>query len=192
MKKMFYSATLILVISAVFLQGCFSSRIRFAGDLKPSKNPVPIYVYSVDSLFYSLENYELVGNELYGKGTVSTADSTHPFEGKIQLNRIEYAQFDELTISSALFSSLGVCLVGSMMLAHIHSGPEELTAQAQIYTYDPRYPGGYGGGGSCPFVYAVGADGAELQGEAIGTALGRAMETTGYTPLNLTGEETGI
>jgi len=169
---------LLIASLLVLLSSCGTTEsIRTVSDLRRAEGPV--LLLGVDGSRYKA-NVSYVGQEfLVGSGTVADSSGTRPFADTIRYSSLTHI------IGSEGMGVLGYAIVIPVAAVTVLGAANGLSQNpsASATEYAP-------GGGSCPLVMSWNGESWVLEGEAVGTALGRGLETeTGTILPHLT--ETG-
>lgn len=135
-----------------------------------------LLVLTKDSAKYYLDRFSLKDSTMQGFGTREHRNFVADFEGEISLKDVTYV------IGSPAINFWDVLGFTAVLLAatpaiEAAGGPSSSVNAAE-------YPEPLGGGSSCPTLYAWNGSAYELDGEAFGTALGKALETETGTVLH--------
>lgn len=154
----------------ILLSSCvFNSEISTYNELAENKSEGNIQIVTVDSTVYFTDAYSYNDSSIniFGKMKKNNTDSI--YKGDLLFKNISYIQTKETFFWPSLaFVGMNIFIVGN--------GVSMLSSNTGI---DPIikivYPSG--GGGSCPYVYSWNGEAYNLEGEAFGIALGKALET---------------
>lgn len=135
-----------------------------------------LLVLTKDSSKYYFDRFSVKDSTMEGFGKREHRDFVTDFKGEISLREVTYV------IGSPAFNFWDVLGITAVLLATIPGldaagGPTSSVNAAE-------YPEPTGGGSSCPTLYAWNGSVYQLDGEAFGTALGRALETETGTVLH--------
>lgn len=168
MKKLVFIS---IIISVLFLCNCQSSKqIRAFGGLSSLKNDY-LQIVMIDTTIYNVNNFTYNDTTITIVGKKNKNGLKTNFKGKLEFSKIAYIQTQE----GNFFQSLGFVAATS---AIVLSGASNLGSTSEIHpTLKIIYPKRPGGGGSCPFIYSWDGEQFQIEGEAFGTALGKALET---------------
>jgi hypothetical protein len=153
------------ILSVLLLPGCWSTtNIRTYRDMSEAP-PHSLRVMTVDTTLYEFTRFSFTDSLIEGEGEHLVAGRWLLFSGQVPMSRIVYIQsrsFDVLT-----------SLVGLGVIGLTAAWFNEANAEEGLRVWRP-----YGGGGSCPYVYAWDGSRFVREGEAFGTALGKGLETS--------------
>jgi hypothetical protein len=153
------------MLSVLLLSGCWSTtNIRTYRDMSEAP-PHWLRVMTVDTTLYELTRFSFTDSLIEGEGEHLVAGCWLPFSGELPMSRIVYIQ-------SRSFNAL-TSLVGLGVIGLTAAWFNEANAEEGLRVWRP-----YGGGGSCPYVYAWNGSRFVRQGEVFGTALGKGLETS--------------
>lgn len=154
----------------ILLSSCiFNSEISNYNELAENKTDGKIQIVTIDSTAYFTDTYSYNDSSISIIGKIKKKNIESIYNGDLLFSDISYIQTKETYfIPTVAFVGMNVFLVGN--------GISMLTSTTGI---DPIvkivYPSG--GGGSCPYVYSWNGETYNLEGEAFGTALGKALES---------------
>jgi hypothetical protein len=153
------------ILSVLLLSGCFSTTdVRTYRDISEAL-PHTIRIMALDTTIYELRRFSFTDSLVEGEGEHLVAGHWLPFSGELPMSRIVYIQ----SRSFNTFTSL----VGLGLIGLTAAWFDEANAEEGLKVWRP-----YGGGGSCPYVYAWNGSRYVRQGEVFGTAFGKGMETS--------------
>ncbi len=168
----------------MLMTGCSTTeRVTRRSQLANPYATGPIAVLMKNGTQYRLENYRLDDSTLQAlSGSFEfPPDGTgaRGFQGEIPLRDIAIVQTSSTSFGKALFG-IGVTAVFVGAAISYLGGDNSFRIGQQV-----RYVGPMGGGGgeSCPSIYSWNGGGYVLEGEAFGTALGKALETDSWIAL---------
>ena len=153
------------ILSLLFLSGCYSTtNVRTYRDMSEAL-PHSLRIMAVDTTVYELKRFSFTDSLVEGEGEHLVAGHWLPFSGQLPMSRIVYIQSRSFNTFTSL---VGLGLIGLTAAWFNEAGTEE-----GLRVWRP-----YGGGGSCPYVYAWDGSRYVRQGEVFGTALGKGLETS--------------
>ena len=160
------------MITVLTFNSCQSvNQILTLNDLTEAQKDGNIQIVSVDSTIYYVSMFSFNDSSIYVSGTKKKFDLLTDYTGKLYFKDISYIQTRNTnTIGTLAFLGLTGLIVyyGSSAIENT-SG---INAAVKI-----TYPSSGSGTGSCPFIYSWNGNEYVLEGEAFGTALGKALET---------------
>ena len=154
----------------ISLSSCvFNSEISTYNELAESKVDGKIQIVTVDSTVYFSDTYSYNDSSISIIGKMQKKNIESIYNGNLLFRDISYIQTKETYFWPSLaFVGMNIFLVGN--------GVSMITSTAGISpVVKIVYPSG--GGGSCPYIYSWNGETYNLEGEAFGTALGKALET---------------
>jgi hypothetical protein len=170
-----------IIIVLILVTGCMTSRYTSEADI-PSINRAlvsngSINFFTKDGKEFELDVTYMDSLRLSGIGRYKDSSNLDwkAYNGDVKLDSIDLVLINKYNTSKNILTvGSGVALLALYTNAVRGQDTPELQADIE-YTYTGPYQPG-GGGSSCPFVYSwTGSDWA-LEGEAIGTAFGKALE----------------
>jgi hypothetical protein len=167
-------------VAAMVLIGCYSNeRITRRSQIADPLATGPLMVLMNDGAKYRLENYRLSDSTLTVlSGNTETGDKqqvAHSFRGDLPLRDIAAVQTSSTSIGKTLLG-IGVTAIFVGTAISYLDGGDPLRVTRTVDYIGPS--GGGGGGESCPSIYSWNGNGYVLEGEAFGTAFGKALETS--------------
>ena len=167
------TTTNILLTAFIFtLNSCYSVKeISTFNDLAETMEDGDIQIVSRDTTVYFVDNFTYSDSLINIKGIKRKSDLQIEFNGNLYFKDIAYIQTASTnSIASLAFLGINVFLISNGV--SILSDPSGINAVVKIV-----YPYSGGGGTSCPYIYSWDGNNYKLEGEAFGTALGKALET---------------
>ena len=163
---------LLAIISILILNSCFSVKeILTFKDLAEAREDGEIQIVTGDTTVYYVDNFTFSDSSINIRGIKKKSDLQNEYNGSLDFNDIAHIQsVNSNTLQNLAFLGANVLLISNGV--SIISDPSTIEAVIEIV-----YPGGSGGGGSCPYIYSWNGSNYNLEGEAFGTALGKALET---------------
>jgi hypothetical protein len=148
----------------------FNNEISTYNELAENKSDGNIQIVTVDSIVYFTDSYSYTDSSINMVGKKKYNNNESVYKGDLLFKNISYIQTKETYFWPSLaFVGLNIFIVGNGVLM--------LTSTAGISpAIKIVYPSG--GGGSCPYIYSWNGETYNLEGEAFGTALGKALETS--------------
>jgi hypothetical protein len=163
--------SVLLLAAALLGSGCsFREKIEKFSQLKERNGIGPIRALTVDSLLYTFNTFSINDSMLTGSGTVQHGDRTQLFDSSIAFTHIVFIEGKETNGLRTLAILPGVTFMAAG-LAMMLTQPSEFTI------FRPS-------GSSCPSVYAFNGKKFELDAEAFGTSVSKALEATTYSRLS--------
>lgn len=169
----------LLVISSVIVwvqTGCFHNvSVTRRSQLPDAASKVPITVMTTDNKKYTFVEYVMDDSSVSGSAILENeTEKKDPVSIAILFSDISYVHIREISIWRGLFSAVAVgWFVLTALDSYNSDNPLSITP---VVSY--HWPGGMGGGSSCPFIYGWNGTEYIMEGEAIAIAWGRAMEIT--------------
>jgi hypothetical protein len=164
----------IYLIAFIFiLNGCYSVKeISTFKDLVDAHKDGEIQIVTRDTTVYYADKFSYSDSSINIRGIKKKSDLETEYEGSLYFKDIAYIQY----LNSNFMQ--GLLIVGATGLiagygSSVLSGTSGIEAVVKIVY--PSYGGG--GSGSCPYIYSWDGNNYKLEGEAFGTALGKALET---------------
>ena len=164
----------IYLIAFIFiLNGCYSVKeISTFKDLADARKDGEIQIVTRDTTVYYADNFSYSDSSINIRGIKKKSNLQTEYEGSLYFKDIAYIQY----LNSNFMQ--GLLIVGATGLiagygSSVLSGTSGIEAVVKIVY--PSYGGS--GSGSCPYIYSWDGNDYKLEGEAFGTALGKALET---------------
>lgn len=162
-----YLTALILIINS-----CYSVKeISTYKDLAEARKDGEIQIVTRDTSVYYVDKFTYSDSSINIRGVKKKSDNQTEFKGNIYFKDIAYIQY----LNSNFMR--GVLLLGATGVIIGYGAPILAASPGIEALVKIVYPAGPGGGGSCPYIYSWDGSDYKLEGEAFGTALGRALET---------------
>jgi len=157
--------------TVLFLITCqHANEIALYKDLSKASREGAIQVVTIDTSVYYLNKFTFDDSSLTGTGTREKAQIKSDFDGRLLFKDISYIQSRDHNLLKSL-AFLGVTTFIVIKGSPAITDESGLEAVVEII-----YPSRGGGGSSCPFIYSWNGEKYVLEGEAFGTALGKALE----------------
>ncbi len=161
-----------LIAFILMMSGCYSVKeISNYKDLWDARRDGEIQIVMRDTTVFYVDKFTYSDSLINIRGVKKKSDIQTEYEGSLNFKDITYIQGPSSNFMQ------GVLLVGATGLI-VGYGAPIITNTSGIETIVkivyPTYPGG---GGSCPYIYSWDGYNYKLEGEAFGTALGKALET---------------
>ncbi len=156
----------------ILLSSCvFNSEISTYNELAENKSKGNIQIVTVDSTVYFTDTYSYNDSSISIIGKMKKNNIESIYKGNLLFRDISYIQTKETYFWPSLaFVGLNIFLVGN--------GVSMLTSTTGIDAIVKIVYPSEVGGGSCPYIYSWNGETYNLEGEAFGTALGKALETS--------------
>lgn len=185
-KHLFTHTICIVIAGIIFLQSCsFTERVYRRSELSDPKDNGNIVVMTTQSVKYKLETYVLKDSSIIGTGyQIRDEGEDIPFSGELKYSNIVYIETSMFSFWKTLIVTAGITTFSTIALPNV--GIDDPLNIYPIIRY--KYSSG-DGSGSCPFIYSWNGSEYELEGEAIATAWGRALEMKTRTLLPSLSEE---
>jgi hypothetical protein len=167
-----------LIAFTLVMSGCYSIKeISTYKDLGDARREGEIQIVTRDTTVYYTEKFFYSDSSINIKGVKKKFDMETEYEGKLFFKDISYIQYMKSSFMQGLLltGATGVILGYGVPIITDASGVEIIAKI--VYPYS-------GSGGSCPYIYSWDGIEYKLEGEAFGTALGRALETETNIVLN--------
>lgn len=161
-----------LILFILLLSGCYSvNEISTYKDLGDARRDGEIQIVMRDSTVFYVDKFTYSDSSINIRGFKKKSNIQTEYEGSLNFKDIAYIQ----NLNSNFMQ--GVLIVGATGLI-VGYGAPIITNTSGIETIVKIvYPTYSGGGGSCPYIYSWDGNNYKLEGEAFGTALGKALET---------------
>ena len=158
-----------IYIGLVSINGCFfNSEISTFNELAVMKESGKIIIIDTDSVVYYVNEFIYSDTSIGVSGTKTKLGYESEYSGELLFSNISYIQTNEASFLPALaFVGLNLFIIGDGVSMMTNPGIEPII--------EILYPSG--SGGSCPYVYSWNGKEYNLEGEAFGIALGKALET---------------
>lgn len=158
--------TIFLWIVIILLNSCvFNSEISTYNDLAKEKTKGKIQIVTTDTTVYITESYSYNDSSISMIGSKRKYDFQSSYEGKLPFKDISYIQTkEEYFYPTLAYLGLNIFLIGN-----------GVTMLSAVNGIEPIII--YSSGGSCPYIYSWNGREYHLEGEAFGTAFGKALET---------------
>ncbi len=171
------------LIAGLAIEGCSTTeRVTRRSQLADPYATGPLTVLMKNGTQFRLENYRLHDSTLQALSgsteLLPDGQGARDFQGHVPLRDIAVVQTSSTSLGKALLG-IGITAVFVGTAISFFGGDDALTMGQEV-----RYVGPGGGGGeSCPSIYSWNGGGYVLEGEAFGTALGKALETDSWIAL---------
>jgi len=165
-----FLSNILFFITVILLITCQSAKeITYYKDLSKASREGAIQVVTIDTSVYYINKFTFNDTSITGTGTREKNQIKTDFNGQLLFKDISYIQSSDTDLLKS-FAFLGVTTF------IVLSGVSVITAESGLEaTIKIVYPEG-SAGGSCPFIYSWNGKKFVLEGEAFGTALGKALE----------------
>ncbi len=164
------NSILLLGMVLLFITCQSVKEITFYKDLSKASKEGDIQVVTIDTSVYYINKFMFDDSSLTGTGTREKNLIKSDFYGQLLFKDISYIQSRDHNLLKSL-AFLGVTTFIVLKGTPAITDVSELEAIVEII-----YPSRGGGGSSCPFIYSWNGEKYVLEGEAFGTALGKAFE----------------
>ena len=155
-----------IAIIIIAFYSCYSVKeISTFKDLAEARAEGELQIVSIDTTIYYVDNFTYSDSSINIKGIKKKSDLQNEYNGSLDFKDIVYIQsVNSNTLQNLAFLGVNVFLIanGASML----SDPSEVEAIVK-----------FAGGGSCPYIYSWNGNIYNLEGEAFGSAFGKAFET---------------
>ncbi|NOX64668.1 MAG: hypothetical protein GXO85_02445 [Chlorobi bacterium] len=168
MKKLKF---IMIIVSVLFFYSCQTvDQISTFNDLSELEQDDELQIITIDSTVYYADSFTYTDSTIKIIGTKNLRNEESNFIGELNFSDIAYIQAEGVSTWKTLgfIAATGVIVFNGVSYLDSRA---TLSPNLEIY-----YPHG-GGYGSCPFIYSWNGTEFQLEGEAFGIALGKALET---------------
>lgn len=161
---------ILIVVLALMNNKCASVKeVQTFNDLSEAHQNKDLQIITKDSAVYYVNSFAYTDSTIFISGKKVKNEIGTDFDGPLSFKDIVYMQSSDQSI-------INILLIAGITGYIVYKGSGLLTSESGI---EPNvkitYPTG-GASPSCPYIYCWDGKNYELQGEAFGTALGRALE----------------
>lgn len=166
-----------LIAFILTLYGCsYVQEVSTFQDLREAKDNGNLQIVTRDTTVYYADNFTYSDSSININGISKKSNLEIEFNGPLYFKDIAYVQSSGSSfMGGLLFLGANALIIGNGVSVLGSSG---INAAVKIV-----YPTYGGGGGSCPYIYSWDGNNYKLEGEAFGTALGKALETQTFVVL---------
>jgi len=162
----------IFIFSTFLLASCVSTNtITRRSQIGDPRSTGILEVNMLDSSKYLLSNYTLGDSAISGSGQYINSSRIDYFSGEIELSKILSINAQNTSFIKSFISAGVLCVVVPYVLATLVEPRGTTITQTTKRVVPPP------NNGSCPYLYSFNGSEYVLEGEAFGTALGKALES---------------
>ncbi len=166
MKKTKFISMIMIVI--LFYSCQTVDQISTFNDLSELDSDSELQIVTTDTTIYIADSYTFTDSTITIKGKKTLGGEETNFSGELNFSDIAYIQ----TSGTSTWKTLGFIVASGIIILN---GAQYIGSSGVLTPYiKVSYPHG---NGSCPFIYSWDGNKYNLEGEAFGIALGKALET---------------